>query len=97
MTTGTPRNLIEGRPVPIVIDIQGGESTSDEPSAIPIMPGYGEAMDRAPALVAKARRGCAASDGVPADRGASNVGRSRGGVRAVRQSIRHSDGVGFAS
>ena len=53
--TNTPRNLIEGRPVLIVVDIQGGESTSDEPSAIPFMPGYAEAMDQAPGLVAKAR------------------------------------------
>ena len=52
----TPRDLIEGRPVLIVIDIQGGASSGDEPSAIPFMPGYGEAMDRAPALVAKARQ-----------------------------------------
>jgi len=55
MATSAPRNLIEGQPVLIVIDIQGGESTSDEPLAIPFMPGYREAMDRAPAIVAKAR------------------------------------------
>ncbi len=52
--TRTERELIEGRPVLVVIDIQGGES-SGEGSAIPFMPGYHEAMDRAPGLIAKAR------------------------------------------
>jgi nicotinamidase-related amidase len=50
-----PRALIEGQPVLVVIDIQGGESDDPEGSAIPFMPGYQQAMDRAPALVAKAR------------------------------------------
>ena len=50
-----PRDLIEGRPVLVVIDIQGGASTSDEPSAIPFMNGYEAAMDRVPALVEQAR------------------------------------------
>lgn len=30
------RKLIEGKPVLVVIDIQGGESRSDEPSGIPM-------------------------------------------------------------
>ncbi|MGB1288423.1 MAG: cysteine hydrolase family protein [Aggregatilineales bacterium] len=52
------RNLIEGNPVLVVIDIQGGESSDDdEPSSMPFMPGYQEQMDRAPALIEKAR-GC---------------------------------------
>ncbi len=51
-----PRELIEGRPVLVVIDIQGGGSTSGEASAIPFMSGYQERMDRAPALVDAARR-----------------------------------------
>ncbi|AXT85750.1 cysteine hydrolase [Aeromicrobium sp. A1-2] len=54
MSSRTPRELIEGRPVLVVIDIQGGGAGEGE-SAIPFMPGYQEAMDRAPALVAKAR------------------------------------------
>ncbi len=51
-----PRNLIEGQPVLVVIDIQGGDSGSDdEPSALPFMSDYGDYMDRAPALIQKAR------------------------------------------
>ena len=38
MTHSRKRNLIEGQPVLVVIDIQGGESAGDEPSAIPFMP-----------------------------------------------------------
>lgn len=49
------RQLIEGRPVLVVIDIQGGGAAEGEESAIPFMPGYAEAMDRVPALVARAR------------------------------------------
>ncbi len=49
------RKLIEGQPVLVVIDIQGGESEGDEPSTMPFMPGYQEQMDRAPALIEKAR------------------------------------------
>jgi nicotinamidase-related amidase len=50
------RRLIEGRPVLVVIDIQGGApQDSGEPGAIPFMPGYAAAMDRVPALVAKGR------------------------------------------
>lgn len=49
------RELIEGQPVLVVIDIQGGESESDEPSAMPFMSDYADYMDRAPALIEKAR------------------------------------------
>jgi nicotinamidase-related amidase len=50
------RQVIEGNPVLVVIDIQGGGSAeSPDDYAIPLMPGYGQAMDRAPALIAKAR------------------------------------------
>ena len=51
-----PRKLIEGRPVLVVIDIQGGEATDGVESAIPFMNGYQERMDRAPALIEKARQ-----------------------------------------
>ena len=51
-----PRALIEGQPVLVVIDIQGGGSSDEsEPSTMPFMPGYDDAMEAAPALVAKAR------------------------------------------
>ena len=50
------RSLIEGNPVLIVIDIQGGAPTESGPSSMPFMDGYQERMDRAPALVAAARR-----------------------------------------
>ncbi len=49
------RALIEGNPVLVVIDIQGGDSSSDEPSAIPFMSDYQEYMDRAPAIIKAAR------------------------------------------
>ncbi len=55
MSSTTDRALIEGRPVLIVIDIQGGESSGDSPSSMPFMPGYQDRMDRAPELVARAR------------------------------------------
>lgn len=55
MPSSTPRNLIEGQPVLIVIDIQGGGTADPSESSIPFMPGYAEAMDRVPALVARAR------------------------------------------
>ena len=48
------RKLIEGQPVLLVIDIQGGESVEDD-HAIPAMPDYQDYMDRAPALIEKAR------------------------------------------
>ena len=49
-------NLIEGQPVLIVIDIQGGEPADGAPSAIPFMADYSKRMERAPALIAKARQ-----------------------------------------
>ena len=57
------RALIEGQPVLIVVDIQGGSSAPAEDrgdadsaeSALPFMPGYDEAMKPAPGLVAAAR------------------------------------------
>jgi len=55
MSATEPRELIEGQPVLVVIDIQGGESTGSEPSTLPFMPGYQERMDQAPALIEKAR------------------------------------------
>ena len=55
MTTKTARDLIEGQPVLVVIDIQGGAVADDAESAIPCMHGYQEGMDRAPGLIAKAR------------------------------------------
>ncbi len=55
MSSSQEHRLIEGRPVLVVVDIQGGGSDEPGESSIPFMPGYAEAMDRAPALVAKAR------------------------------------------
>ena len=51
------RELIEGQPVLVVIDIQGGESAlnDDAPPAIPLMPDYDKRMELAPVLIAKAR------------------------------------------
>jgi len=49
------RELIEGQPVLVVIDIQGGEERSDEPSGIPLMADYDERLAGAPVLIAKAR------------------------------------------
>lgn len=51
----TDRNLIEGRPVLVVVDIQGGAPAGDQPAPLPFMPGYQENMDRAPSLIARAR------------------------------------------
>jgi nicotinamidase-related amidase len=56
MVHSRKRKLIEGQPVLVVIDIQGGESESNEPSAIPFMTDYQKQMDRAPALIKKARK-----------------------------------------
>jgi len=57
----TKRALIEGKPVLIVVDIQGGDSGdntgNDQPSAIPFMSDYQEYMDRAPSIVQAARDG----------------------------------------
>ena len=47
MTSGSTRALIEGNPVLVVIDIQGGANSGDEPSegtAIPFMEGYDERL-----------------------------------------------------
>ncbi len=63
MSDGSERALIEGNPVLVVIDIQGGANSGDDPSAttaIPFMDGYDERMDRAPALIESAR-----ANGVP--------------------------------
>ncbi len=49
------RRLIEGRPVLVVIDIQGGAPSGGEPAPLPFMPGYQQNMDRAPTLIEKAR------------------------------------------
>ncbi len=51
------RELIEGQPVLLVIDIQGGEGASepDAPVTIPLMDGYDERLSSAPKLIAKAR------------------------------------------
>ncbi len=56
MADNVPRDLIEGNPVLVVIDIQGGAPTGSTMSTMPFMDGYQERMDRAPALVAAARR-----------------------------------------
>jgi len=51
------RQLIEGRPVLVVIDIQGGEGAVDEGGPdIPLMPGYDDRLSGAPTLIAAARR-----------------------------------------
>ncbi len=49
------RAIIEGNPALLVIDIQKGEVRPDGTSPIPRMPGYAERMDKARALIAKAR------------------------------------------
>ena len=49
------RQIIEGQPVLVVIDIQGGESAAGDAPSIPLMPGYDEHMALAPTLIAKAR------------------------------------------
>ena len=58
------RDIIEGTPVLVVVDIQGGEANSsptdsptdhDAAAGIPLMEGYDEAMANAPALIEKAR------------------------------------------
>lgn len=50
------RVLIEGNPVLIVIDIQGGAATASGASTMPFMEGYQQRMDGAPRLVEAARR-----------------------------------------
>jgi len=49
------RDIIEGRPVLVVVDIQGGEPDDGQPADIPLMPGYDDAMKHAPKLIEKAR------------------------------------------
>jgi len=51
------RQLIEGKPVLVVIDIQGGESdsTDDTPSTMPFMQDYDKRLEDAPKLIQKAR------------------------------------------
>ena len=49
------RELIEGQPVLLVIDIQGGEPDAGASADIPCMPGYDHAMAQAPALIEAAR------------------------------------------
>jgi len=51
------RQLIEGKPVLVVIDIQGGESdsTDDTPSTMPFMQDYDKRLEGAPKLIQKAR------------------------------------------
>lgn len=55
-TPATEPSLIEGQPVLIVVDIQGGQPADGAEAAIPFMDGYDSAMDRAIGLVATARR-----------------------------------------
>lgn len=47
--------LIEGQPVLVVIDIQGGESSEGDESSIPFMSDYQDYMDQAPAIITAAR------------------------------------------
>lgn len=54
MNAKTKRNIIEGQPVLIVVDIQKG-SASGEPSGIPTMPGSDEKMAQAPGIIKQAR------------------------------------------
>ena len=54
MSEKTKRNIIEGRPVLVVVDIQKGEA-SGKPSGIPSMPGTAERMAQAPGIIRKAR------------------------------------------
>jgi len=51
------REIIEGQPVLVVVDIQGGESKDEDHGqvSIPLMPGYDAAMANAPTLIQKAR------------------------------------------
>ncbi len=51
------RELLEGKPALIIIDIQGGENNAsdDGETAIPLMDGYDARMEGVPALIQKAR------------------------------------------
>jgi nicotinamidase-related amidase len=55
MTSQSIRQLIEGQPVLLVIDIQGGETDASEADAIPLMPGYDQRMEQAPEIIEAAR------------------------------------------
>ncbi len=56
MEPAPTRSLIEGRPVLVVIDIQGGEGAVGEGGpSIPLMPGYDDRMRGVPALIEAAR------------------------------------------
>ena len=56
MQTGRKRELIEGRPALIVIDIQKGSfMPAGTATGIPHMPDYAERVGRAPAVIEKAR------------------------------------------
>lgn len=55
MTAIIERNLIEGQPVLVVIDIQGGGIAPTGASPIPHMPDYRERMAGAPEIIARAR------------------------------------------
>ncbi len=54
------RKMIEGQPVLLVIDIQGGEGAQEaadgDAVSIPLMDGYDERLASAPELIAKARQ-----------------------------------------
>ena len=51
------RMIIEGNPVLIVVDIQGGEEAAgDGPQDIPLMAGYDERLRRAPEIIEIARQ-----------------------------------------
>ena len=56
MTMEAKRTLIEGNPVLVLVDIQGGESKDGEPSAIPFMPDYDKRMEGVPSLIQAARQ-----------------------------------------
>ena len=51
------RELLEGNPALLVVDIQGGESNTNDDgvTSIPLMEGYDARMDGVPALIQKAR------------------------------------------
>lgn len=55
MSTGSQRQLIEGRPVLLVIDIQKGSFLAGQASGIPHMRGYAARIGGARAVIDKAR------------------------------------------
>ena len=55
MSTGSQRQLIEGRPVLLVIDIQKGSFLAGQASGIPHMPGYAARIGGARAVIDTAR------------------------------------------